>query len=256
MQLGRAGGALSGQVSNGKWTAELIADPAPYCTTNPAPQAGKYNFVLPGVDNSPTQPAGDGLASATVDSVGNVSCSGALADGTSFSAAAMITSQGQWPLYASFGGGKGMILGWVTFASNGDLVGALQWIKETQPTASYYPAGFTNYCQVIGSFYAVTNAVSALAFTSGEIVLTGGDLARTIAHQIAIGANGKIVDLTQSKSTFSVANSTGVLSGCVVDEQTGKTNAVKMIVLENQRVTRGFVLGSTQSGRAILSPAP
>jgi len=256
LQLGLTDGTLSGQVSGVQWTAELFTDPVPYSNANPAPQAGKYTLAIPGVDNSTTQPGGDGYGAATVDVAGNVSLSGVLADGTSFTTAAVITGAGQWPFYASLYGGKGSLIGWLAFATNGDLSGQLQWIKEAQPTAKYYPAGFTNRTDAAGSVYRCSNNAPVLGFTNGQVSLTGGNLLESLTHQIAIGAQDQITDLTANKAAFTLTASSGLFSGSVLDEQSGQLVPVKMIVLQNQRAAAGFFLGSSQSGRAILTPAP
>jgi hypothetical protein len=256
LQVGPPNGGLTGQVDSGNWTAGLVTDPVPYSKAAPAPQAGKYTLVIPGVDNSTTQPGGDGYGSATVDSAGNVSCSGVLADGTSFTTAAMITGSGQWPFYASLYGGKGSIIGWLTFATNGDLGGQLEWFKEAQSTVKYYPAGFTNSPAAVGSVYAYSNGAPALAFANGQIVLTGGNLPESLTHQIEMEAKGQITDLTKGKVAFSLTTSSGVLRGSVLDGQTGKAVSVNMIVLQNQQIAAGFFLGSSQSGRAVVTQAP
>jgi hypothetical protein len=41
-----------------------------------------------------------------------------------------------------------------------------------------------------------------------------------------------------------------------VDPQTGKPVAVKGIVLQNQQIAAGYFLGTSQSGQAVISPAP
>jgi hypothetical protein len=64
------------------------------------------------------------------------------------------------------------------------------------------------------------------------------------------------VDLTENKPALSLTTSTGLLTGSVVDSLTGKLISVKLVVLQNQQVAAGFFLGSSQSGKVILSPAP
>src|SRR5262249_33218989 len=54
LQLDLGGGGLTGQLSNGVWTAELNAFRA---MSNPP--AGKYTLLLPGGDDDPAQPGGD-----------------------------------------------------------------------------------------------------------------------------------------------------------------------------------------------------
>jgi hypothetical protein len=256
LQLGLLDGTLTGQVSDGHWTAELMADPANYSAARPAPQAGKYTLVIPGIDNSFTQPGGDGFGSATVDIAGNVSFSGVLADGTSFTSAARVTSQGQWPFYAPLYAGKGSIIGWLSFGTNGDIGGQVQWVKAAQPAGQYYRAGFTNSTEAVGSVYRLPKNQPVLGFTYGQVFLAGGNLPASFTHQIEFGNQNQIVDLTENKPALSLTTSTGLLTGSVVDSLTGKLISVKLVVLQNQQVAAGFFLGSSQSGKVILSSAP
>jgi len=256
LQLGLLDGTLTGQVSDGHWTAELMADPVTYSKASPAPQAGKYTLVIPGIDNSSTQPGGDGVGSATVDVAGNVSFSGVLADGTSFTSAARVTSQGQWPFYAPLYAGKGSIIGWLTFGTNGDISGQVQWVKPAQPTTPYYRAGFTNTTGAVGSVYRLTNNQPVLGFTYGQVFLARGNLPASFTDQIEFGNQNQIVDLTDKKPALSLTTSTGLLTGSIVDSLTGKLISVKLVVLQNQQVAAGFFLGSSQSGKVILSPVP
>jgi hypothetical protein len=163
-QLGLSEGALTGQVSGGNWTAELLADPVTWSSANPAPEAGNYTLVIPGAGGSSAQPGGEGSGLVTVDSAGNASFSGVLADGTSFNSTGMVTDRGRWPFYAPLYAGTGSIIGWLGLATNGDISGQLNWIKPAQPAAEYYRAGFTNSTEAVGSVCRFTkaNPVSAL----------------------------------------------------------------------------------------------
>jgi ribonuclease E len=253
LQLDLTNGVLTGQISDGQWSAELAADPVvTYTARNPAPQAGGYTLVIPGVTNSATQPAGNGFGTATVTALGAISFSGTLADGTVFTAAANVTRQGQTPLYAPLYAGKGTLLGWLTLTNN-DLDGGVCWLKLAQPTTKYYPAGFTNNVAAIGSVYHTT---AALNFTLGQISLTEGNLSQNIAHQVQLGAAEKVTDLNATKTALVLTAKTGMLTGSVVDPTTGETAVIKAIVLQNQNLVAGYFLGTNQSGSVLLAPTP
>ena len=205
-----------------------MADPVTYSKANPAPQAGKYTLVIPGVDNSSTQPAGDSFGSVTVDTAGNVSFSGVLADGTSLTSAGRVTSQGQWPFYAPLYAGKGSILGWLTFATNGDIGGQLQWVKSAQPTAPYYRAGFTNSTVAVGSVYRFTSGQPVLGFTRGQVSLAGGNLPQNFTHLVVFGTQNQVTDLTVNKLAFTLTTSSGLFTGSVFNPLTGKSMPVKV----------------------------
>ncbi|HVV00866.1 MAG TPA: fibronectin type III domain-containing protein, partial [Verrucomicrobiae bacterium] len=76
------GDRLFGQVSGDGWTAAIQGDRAVFGNrTNPAPKAGVYTLVLPGVPASPTLPAGYSYGSVHVKTNGLITFSGSLADG-------------------------------------------------------------------------------------------------------------------------------------------------------------------------------
>jgi len=253
LQLDLTNGVLTGEISDGRWSAELVAEPvSSYATRNPAPQAGIYTLVIPGVTNSATQPAGNGFGTATVSALGAISFNGTLADGTVFTAAANLTRDGLWPLYAPLYAGKGALLGWLTFTNEG-ITGGVCWLKLAQPTSKYYPAGFTNTVEAVGSVYHTT---PALNFALGQISLTEGDLSQNIVHQIQIGAAEKVTDLNSAKTALVLTPATGMLTGSVLDPSTGETAVIKAVVLQNQNLVAGFFLGTNQSGGVMLAPTP
>jgi hypothetical protein len=253
LQLDSSNGPMTGTVSDGVWTAELLADPAVYSRTNPAPQAGKYTLLIPGGANAFAQPGGNGFGTVIVDDLGNVTCSGILGEGTPFTSTSVISSPGQWPFYVSLYGGKGSLLGWLSFTNQGAINGQTAWFKLPQETARLYPDGFTNSSEVIGSAYHYTNGLSVLGFTNGQLLLTNGNLPESITRQIVLGANNQASDQGGDKLIFKT--SSGQFNGRVMNPETGKAISVNGVVLQNQNVAAGFFLGTNQSGSVQLSPA-
>ena len=248
-------GPMTGTISNGAWTADLVADPAIYSAANPTPQAGKYTLLIPGSTNA-SEPGGPGFGAITVNPSGNVTVSGMLGDGTSFTTTSVVSSnaesgQGQWPLYASLYGGKGSILGWLSFTNVGSITGQVAWIKLPQTTARLYPDGFTNRTDVIGSPYQYTNGPTVLGFTDGQLLLTDGNLSQTITNQI-VDSNNEATG-PDAKLTFKA--SSGLFKGSVMNPATGQPIAVNGIVLQNQNIGAGFFLGTAASGNVLLSSA-
>jgi Divergent InlB B-repeat domain/Fibronectin type III domain len=255
LQLDFSGGPMTGSVSDGTWTADLLANPAIYSHTNLAPQAGRYTMLIPGANNSAGQPGGNGFAAVTVNTLGDVSLSGTLGDGTAFTSSSVVASQGQWPFYVALYGGKGSILGWLSFATNGDVNGQIDWFKTPEATAKFYPGGFDFGAEIIGSPYKYTNGLPVLGFTDGDglLSLTDGDLSESITNQVVLGAMPATESFTNK---LSVLNSTGMFHGSVINPATRKPIALRGIVLQNQNFGAGCFLGTNQSGSVYLSPAP
>jgi hypothetical protein len=256
LQLDFVGGTLTGQFADGTWTAELNANRAAYSKTHPAPQAGKYTVNVPASDDSATQPGGDGFATVTVDTSGNVKLSGTLGEGTKVTQAAILSEKGEWPFYVSLYSGKGSIFGWLTFTNetSSDVRGLVTWIKLTQPTSKYYPLGFTNEIEAVGSTYKFTNGVPVLNFTNGQVWLANGNLPQAFTNQIALSAASKVTNQSSNKLSLTLITSSGLFKGSVNDPVSGKAIAINGVVLQKRNAGYGFFLGTNQTGRVYFGP--
>jgi hypothetical protein len=251
---------LSGQLTDGNWTADLVANRASYSKTNLAPQAGKYTVVIPAGDQAAAQPGGDSYGSVTVSTFGKVSFIGKFADGTKVSQSAVLSKDGEWPLYASLYSGNGSALGWLTISPAGglgeslpDIDGLVNWIKLPQSTANLYPNGFTNQTEGVGSTYTFTRGISLLNFTEGLVCLSKGNLA-AFTNQIILDANSKVTNESTNKLSLKISTSSGMFQGSVVDPLTHKVIPISGAVLQKQGIGTGYFLGSNQSGRVSLGP--
>ena len=113
-----------------------------------------YTFILPGQGADPSVPSGDGFGAVRVDSNGVARVVATLADGTKLSQSAPLSRSGLWPLYVPLYSGQGSIMSWLAFTNqpNDDVSGLVSWIKPSNLKARYFPGGYTNECQAIGSF--------------------------------------------------------------------------------------------------------
>jgi hypothetical protein len=250
------GDVLTGQISTVAWSAEITAERTPYSSANHAPQSGKYTLVIPGGANAAVSPGGDGYGAVNVSTSGSITVSGALGDGTTLSQSSTLTEQGSWPFYGSLYSGGGEIIGWLTFSNAPltDLGGSLTWIKPSQPASKLYRGGFTNLTQAVGSAYGFTNGHAILNFGSGEVLLSGGNLARQFTNAAGVTANGKITGTNHL--SLSVNTASGLFSGSIVNPATKKAITLTGAVLEKQNVAAGYFVGTNQSGEVFLGPAP
>jgi hypothetical protein len=195
------------------------------CLNNTNVVPGLYNVDIPGSPDPSQAPGGYSFGTATVSSTtkGAVSLVLDLADGTSaaVSSSSSMALDGTCPFYDSLYGGKGAILGWLQFATNGS--GAVQdssswWVKE--PVADkYYTNGFRiqEEGSPSGARYlpakAGTNLFGATALT---FVVDGGFTNLTLPNEtdFAVTYNpAKNTFTDTSKVTVALTNSTGRLSG-------------------------------------------
>ena len=254
LQLGSSNQPMTGTVSDGSWTAELVAVPVAFSRTNPTPLAGKYTMVIPGNTNTSVEPNGNGFGAVTVSKLGAVTFAGTLGDGTAASAASIVSGEGTWPFYVPLYGGKGFILGWLNFTNVGTIGGQTGWFKLAQPTAKFYPDGFTTAAQVAGSTYQYTNGLPQLGFSTGLLSLESGGLSDVITNSVALGLTFHVTGSNSVNMTFN--NSSGLFKTSVTDPSTGKPVVVKGVVLQNQDYGAGLFVNQNETGNALLTPAP
>lgn len=244
---------LFGTVSDGSWQAVLTGSRAVFSAShNPAPYAGDYNFVFPGVDGNASLPSGDGYAVVKISRGGVVQMAARLADGTSASQSAYVSAQGAWPLYVPLYAGNGSLVTWLT--STGQLTSGVSWIKPANPKTRYYAAGFTNQLPVIGSAYGPSSgANSLLNFADADAVFTGGDLAAAVTNSLpALTSNAS------SPGTgliFRFSRSTGAFFGSALDLSTGHS-PFSGVILQSLGAGFGFLLGPDQSSRVLIQTLP
>jgi uncharacterized repeat protein (TIGR03803 family) len=260
LQLDLSGGSeqITGSISATNWTAELVAARAPFDgRTNLASQAGRYTLVLPSNAADTNKPGGASYGILTVDTAGRLRFAGALADGTKVTQSTQIGRLGQWPLYASLYKGGGLLLGAcvVSNSTNASLSGEVTWNKPALTNATYYPGGFTVITNVLGSRYTPPlGTANPLSFTQAGVVLSGGDLARSITRQVVVGSNNRVSVLDGPGLSLSFTPATGLLRGTAVISGEPKPRAFGGVVLQEQNEASGWFLGGGQSGLLLLVP--
>jgi hypothetical protein len=246
-------GVITGVLSDGVWTANLNAErPA----SIPVAEAGHYTLLIPGADDSIGHPGGDSYGTIIVSTKAGISFSGALADGTKVSQKANLLANGQWPFYVSLYSGNGSIFGWLTF-SNGvgsDINGLVDWFKIVPASGKFYPAGFTNSTEAIGSSYLFTKGVPVLNFSTGQVWLANGNLADSITNQVTLGSTSKVTNQSPNVLKMTITTSSGLFKGSVVNPATSKAITINGVVLQKQNFGGGFFLGTNQTGRVFFGP--
>jgi hypothetical protein len=245
---------ITGTVSDGQWVAQLLAQRAVFNTrTNPAPYAGSYTLVLPGTNGIGNPPAGNGFGTPRVDRGGRVKLVGSLADGTTVSQSVPVSRDGLWPLYASLYAGKGAVLGWLSFTNRAtdDLNGIVSWIKQQQPQAKRFAAGFTNSAiPATGSAYLPQSPVINLP--SGTAVFTGGGVP-SFTNNIILGLDSKLVNQSPNTLTMNTAILTGAFNGGVVPPGQTRKTPFKGVFLQKANAGYGYFLGADQSGSVVIA---
>jgi hypothetical protein len=246
---------LTGAIGDGTWLAELTADRAMFSVpANPATAyEGNYTMVIPGSG------MGDGYGSVNVNASGVVTLNGSLADGTAIAQSVPVSQNGEWPLYVPLNGGRGIVLGWITFTNEptDDLSGLVSWIKLAQP-ARYYPAGLTDETTAVGSRYIapVGDTNQVIQLTNGIVTFNGGNMAADFTNTITLNPNSTVVNGSTNAMTFNIRLATGLFIGSVADPDSGDTMTFKGALLQKQNSGSGYLLGTNQSATVSLAPLP
>jgi hypothetical protein len=271
--------SLSGELSNSQWVAELLANRKIFASTNPAPQSAyRYTLTIPGSDDSTSTPGGYAYGTVTVNSSGALQFSETLGDGTKVSQGSFVSEDGVWPLFATPYSRKGSILGWITFTNEpgDDLSGLVHWFKPSQTNTKLYPGGFTVETNAFGSIYSFVRGVPVLNFnpvivengifvqnlgpSPGQVVLQAGGLTRSITNNIVLGDNNIVTNKGPNKLSMSISTGNGLFHGNIVDPASGKSIPFNGAVLQKTNLGFGTFLGtplgSTQSGRVLITPRP
>jgi hypothetical protein len=239
------------------WTADLDVERVGFnAVTNPAPFAGAYTVVFRGSGNAAdaTKPFGDGYSTAKITTAGKVTLSGVMADGAAFSSSGILSQDGLLALYVPLSTGPAQVLGWLNFNSTpeADVSGDVNWLRLPKVTATTYRAGFNWQTNATGSRLNTT-LIPALSFTSGSIVLAGGNLAATLVDPVNFVSN-KVSNLGTNALTFTLYPTTGLIKGTMFDPARAKQVSFKGIILQKQNYGTGFFLGTNQSGNFYFGP--
>lgn len=253
---------ISGTVSDGDWTAELLGDRAVFTKTNPAPHAGKYTLVLFGSPGALLAPEGDSYGTASVDSNGVVKLKGYLADKTSIATKVPTSRNGQWPLYVPLYSGQGAILGWAGFTNtpSADLEAILNWSKPSLPSAKYHPDGFTAQAALLGSRYTLpvgpgpTNTI--LALTDALLILEGGNLPSALTNDVILGSGSRVTNASPVDLKMSFTLSSGLFKGGFTPPGATRPLPFAGAVLQKANYASGYFLSTNKSGRVSLEAAP
>jgi hypothetical protein len=244
------------------WSASLNGDRAVFSKINPCTNAGKYTFTLPGLPYDMFVPGGDSYGTITIDSNGVASIKGYLADKTTAVQKAPLSRNGELPLYVSLYSGKGSLLAWLAFENRAgdDFHGDLNWSKPPQPTAKYYPLGFsTNQNTLVGSHYLAPAGTTGrvLAITNGVLTLNGGSLPEDYANAFVLGPGSKVTNGGPHKLTLNFTAATGLFKGSLTPTNHGaKPLNFAGAVVQRAKAASGYHLGTTQSDRVRIEAAP
>jgi hypothetical protein len=250
--------SISGSVSNtaASWNVPLTAYLAGYSTSFQTALAGTYLVAMPGFDDPSVGPSGDSVFDAVISPSGSVSLIGYTADNAFVSRVSQLSVAGYYPVYVPLynNGSGGILIGWLSFTedSSDSLTSdsVLTWINQAGAT-TLYPDGFTNQFVPVASYYDTTMG-DILSFSSGTVVLSGGNLSTPITNSVAISSDVITVNPSATNHLSLYINSTtGEILGSFVNAS-NQTNYIDSAILQNANSARGYFIGNTEGGSFIL----
>ena len=250
---------IVGTVSDGVFTADLVANLAVFSRANPCPFAGNYTFVLePADDTDSAVPQGFGFGILSVSATGSARMRGVLGDGTMMSSSATIGADGTWPLYVSLYKNQGSCIASVTIDTNHLLAASANWFKPVSPLDHDYPDGFTTSPNLTGAPYVSPKNGGPSIAGSGTLTLGGGNLQSNLVKSVVIAANGNVTvsPADVDKLTLKVNPTTGQFSGSFVNPAVGKSTKVSGTFLQSDGSADGFFQGTNQTGFVTIEPDP
>jgi hypothetical protein len=191
--------------------------PFAYSKGQTAVETGTYTSYIQTSATSASIPESYGYATLTVAKTGAARLRGKMPDGTSFTAASNILTQGTSAHYLILYDGnlynrKGYFLDVIPDIVPADFTGELIWMKMPDKSP-YYPAGFT----AVGGNTGYRYTRMPLPFTSGsgEIVIVEGGLATTSTGAFTLSPTGKIIVTPPNSINFkaTIDDATGAAKG-------------------------------------------
>ncbi len=220
----------------------------------PARGSTLFTLAMPPGANASSMPGGWSTFTAILNNGGTITLAGTLGDGTKITQSLVASTDGDFPLFSSLYGNKGMLLGWLSFTNNTPGGDDVAWIKPANLKDKYYPKGFLVQTSIIGSSYLKPlDRAGALLLTNGFITMQDGNLAQPIVKCLVLINNKAVITTVNDNSLTLTANpNTGIWTGTFVATGSKKATPIKGVVLQQQKIAVGAFLGTNQSGSVEL----
>lgn len=224
-----ASGDVAGTVNGAAFTAFRN----PWTTQSPVPaaQSGRFNVAFSPVQalvGDAAYPQGSGCGALVIDTAGNATWSGKLADGTATTGSAWLTSAGtvpmHHPLYAT---GTGSAQGTLEVGLNSAVsTPDFDWYKAAQTAATRsYMSGFPLHdLDALGCKYVKPASGTQVLGLSGstanaKLTLAQGGLAASLEQTLNFPATNVLTVATPNPNTVTISSldlNTGLFSGSFV----------------------------------------
>jgi hypothetical protein len=251
------------------WIQAYLVVPShdPRITTD---YGGKYTITLPGADDDPSVPKGDGFIIASIDRAGRLHAKGKLADGTPFTQSVPLSTAQysvEWPIFLMFKGGTATLAGSVYFSSLDGLVwGGVTWEKLPQTNDLIYPQGFRAYQNINGSRFLPPSFHGNFLLDIPELLISfdGGTLPIHFGADATLTSDNQIVvNNPTNQVAINIDTNNGHFTGSAIPP--GESDSIKFegAILQDGAsygglvaYGSGFFLQDNLSGRVMIFIRP
>ncbi len=219
-----------------------------YSSTNPAPAAGQYTFLVqPSADTNAPSADAYGFGSVVVDAFGKIKMTGALADGAPIKQTTSMTKANRWALYAPAYSGRGGLVGFGQFLSNGVINNVIRWSSPDFP-------GNTNLLLTWSASPYVPPAQARLFnWTNGVVTLSGDDLAAPIAVDIVLNEEGSFTPSSNPVNLqLTIPDASGFFTGSFTHPVTQALTPLRGAVLQSSNIAAGFFGAGVNNGAVLI----
>jgi hypothetical protein len=137
-----------------------------------------------------------------------------------------------------------------------DMVGTVYWARPLDMSATFYPDGFVQQCEVVGSIYRANKGPTKrlLDFSEGVLSFSGGNLGAGFTNHVSIGSKDIVTTSNSSSLSLDVAVSKGTFRGRATDPATGLSWPFVGVLMQGQGMGRGYLVGTNATSRLLLVP--
>jgi hypothetical protein len=223
-------------------------------------------MLILGPHDSTNTPPGDGALAVTLTAPSSTTVSGTMADGSAVTLATGYSVEGYWPFYAPLDGGRGVVLGWMSCATE-PAPRELVWVKPANSAARQYPGGFNEKRDAaLKRYLPPALKQTATSWNLGRLLIGGGNLPAPLEAEVLV-TNNLIKSLSGSVSNLSlvITNSNGRFGGSFMHPVTRKATPLRGVLVqglpwvtptEQVTVGGGWFLGTNEGGYLWLEPKP
>jgi cyclophilin family peptidyl-prolyl cis-trans isomerase len=218
-----------------------------YSPADPAPTAGTYTFLVDPLATPGIGGDGYGFGSAVIDQRGKVKMTGTLADGAPIKQKAAMLKENRWALFASTQGGRGGLIGFGQFQTNGVINNVIRWVSPN------LPGGTNQLTSWKASPYTPPETQRLFDWTDGVVRLSGGTLTAPIEIDVILNEEGSFTPAPNPYDLqLTIPDERGFFTGSFRHPVTQAVMPIAGAVLQSEEIAAGAFDSGAQNGAVLI----